>query len=92
MLRSTVLLIGVAAVVGGLLALFAGCPPGWVFAFWGALIVVSIVYERFRYKPIEYLSPGQGWTRTPERFIDDETGEAVTVWINATGERKYVRD
>jgi hypothetical protein len=40
---------------------------------------------------VETAAPGPGWTRTQERFIDDETGEPVTVWIDATGDRKYVR-
>ena len=91
MLRSSVLLIGAVAVVCGLAALFAHTPPGFVFVFWGAVIVLSIVYERVRYKPLEGVAPGPGWTKTPERFIDDETGEAVTVWVDASGERKYVR-
>jgi hypothetical protein len=88
-----VLLIGAAAVVGGAVAMFLGCPPGWVFAFWGALVVLSLVYEKVRYKPLESGAPGAGWTKTTERFIDDETGEPVTVWLERqTGERKYVRD
>jgi hypothetical protein len=92
MLRNSVLLIGAVALVCGVVAMFAGCPPGWVFAFWGALIVLSIVYEQFRYKPVERDAPGAGWTKTAERFIDDETGEPVTVWLEpATGERRYVR-
>ncbi len=92
MLRSWT--IGIAAVVFvcGVSALLAGIPPGWVFACWGAVIVLSIVYERVRYKPIEAGTPGPGWTKTAERFIDDETGEPVTVWLEpGTGERKYVR-
>ena len=79
------------AFVCGLAALFAHAPPGWVFVFWGAVIVLSIVYERYRYKPVESVSPGPGWARTQERFIDDETGQPVTVWMNAEGDRKYVR-
>jgi hypothetical protein len=92
MLRSSVLLIAGVALVCGVTLLFAGIPPALVAVFWGAVIVVSIVYERFRYKPVETGAPGPGWTKTPERFIDDETGEPVTVWLQPeTGERKYVR-
>jgi hypothetical protein len=91
MLRSWTIAIGAVAFVCGVAALFAHTPPGWVFAFWGAVIVLSIVFERFRYKSVETENPGPGWTRTPERFIDDESGEPVTVWMNATGDRKYVR-
>ena len=92
MLRSWVIGIGAIALICGIAALFAGIPPGFVVAFWAAVIVLSIIYERFRYKPIEAASPGVGWTRTSERFIDDETGESVTVWLDPkTGERKYVK-
>ncbi|MBV8798580.1 MAG: hypothetical protein JO208_02050 [Alphaproteobacteria bacterium] len=92
MLRRSVLLIGALALAGGAIAMLAGCPPGWVFAMWGALIVLSLIYEKVRYKPIESGVPGAGWTPTNERFIDDTTGEPVTVWLEpATGERKYVR-
>jgi hypothetical protein len=41
---------------------------------------------------VEHDAPGAGWTKTAERFIDDETGESVTVWLEPkTGERRYVR-
>lgn len=92
MLRKTVLLIAVIATVGGAAAMFARVPPGWIFVFWGALIVLSLVYERVHYKALETGSPGPGWTRTSERFVDEESGEAVTVWLNpSSGERRYVR-
>ena len=93
MLRNWVIAVGSAALACGFVALLAGIPPGFVVAFWGAVVVLSIVYERFRYKPLEAASPGPGWTKTSERFIDDETGQSVTVWLDPkTGERKYVRD
>jgi hypothetical protein len=93
MLRNVVIAIGVACLAGGLIALATGvCPPAFVFIFWGAIIVLGTVYERFRYKPIENATPGTGWVATSERFIDDETGQAVTVWLDpASGERKYVK-
>ena len=75
--------LGAIAFIGGLLALAThACPPGFVFMVWGAIIVLGIVCERFRYKPLESATPGPGWTRTDERFIDDETGEPVTVWLD----------
>ena len=92
MLRSVVIGLGVVAFACGAAALLAGVTPGFVFLFWGAVIVLSVVYERVRYKPIEEAAPGPGWTRTAERFIDDETGETVSVWLDpASGERKYVK-
>jgi hypothetical protein len=92
MLRNALIAIGALALAGGIAALLAGMQPAWVFVFWGAILILSIVFERSRYKPIEGAAPGPGWTKTPERFIDEETGEAVTVWLEpASGERKYVR-
>lgn len=91
MLRNWTINIAALAFLCGIAALFARIPPGWVFIFWGAVIVLSIVYERVIYKPIESGAPGPGWTKTDERFIDDATGQPVTVWLQAeTGERKYV--
>jgi hypothetical protein len=93
MLRSATIAIGVAALLGGLIALAFRCPPGFVFLFWGAVIVAGTVFERFRYKPIEDSAPGGSWVRTTERFVDDETGKPVTVWLEPkSGERKYVQD
>ena len=92
MLRSSLIGVGVVALICGVVALLARISPAFIFLFWGAVIVLSIVYERFRYKPVENATPGPGWTKTEERFIDDETGEAVTVWLQReTGERRYVR-
>jgi hypothetical protein len=94
MLRNVVIALGVLLFAGGLIALVAGTfPPGFIFAFWGALILLGTVYERVRYKPIEALAPSGNWVRTEERFLDGETGQPVTVYMDpATGERKYVHD
>ncbi|MGD0142172.1 MAG: hypothetical protein ABSC92_03350 [Rhizomicrobium sp.] len=94
MLRSWLIGIGLAAVAIGVVILATtGFPPSIVFFCWGAILVLGIVYERFRYKPLETARPGAGWERTTERFIDDETGKPVTVYIQPeTGERKYVEE
>ena len=94
MLRNVVLGFGVLCLVAGLASIFvAGFPPAIVFGIWGVLIVAGIVFERFRYKPLETTAPTGRWQRTAERFVDDETGEPVTVFIDPeTGERKYVRE
>lgn len=92
MLRSWVIVVGAIAFTCGVIALLTGIRPGLVLAFWGAIAVLSIVYERFRYKPLEAAAPGPGWMKTAERFIDEETGEQITVWLDpSSGERKYVR-
>jgi len=85
--------IGVVALVCGVVALFVGSPPGFVAIIWGVLIVGGIVFERFRYKPLVGKPPAGNWVRTAERFVDDETGKPVTVWVDpATGARSYVAD
>ncbi|HVV65764.1 MAG TPA: hypothetical protein VHC42_09855 [Rhizomicrobium sp.] len=93
MLRKAVIALGGVCFAAGLIMLLT---PAASAAFgplaFGALLLVGTLWERIRYKPIEEVSPGGPWTRTSERFIDEETGETVTVWIDpATGERKYVK-
>jgi hypothetical protein len=94
MLRKAVLAIGAGILVCGLIAIFVGAhSAAWACAIWGALIVAGIVFERVRYKPLESAAPGGRWVRTAERFIDDETGAPVTVYLDPeTGDRKYVRE
>jgi hypothetical protein len=94
MLRSWLIGIGIAAIACGIaLIVTTGIPPSIVFICWGAMLVLGIMFERFRYKPVEVGAPGAGWERTTERFIDDETGKPVTVYIQPqSGERKYVQE
>jgi len=82
-----VIILGIAAILSGIVA------RSLVFVFWGAVLIVSLVIERVRYKRLESKRPGPGWERTTERFVDEETGAMVTVYIKPeTGERAYVRD
>ena len=94
MLRKAVLAIGAGILVCGLIAIFVGAyPAAFACAIWGALIVVGIVFEKVRYKPLEQIAPTGQWVRTAERFIDDETGKPVTVYVDPkSGERKYVQE
>lgn len=94
MLRSGVIAVGVIALVCGVAAMATGVfPPAFVALFWGLLILLGTVWERVRYKPLETGRPGAGWVATDERFIDDETGKPVRVWLEpATGERRYVTE
>jgi len=94
MLRNVVLGIGLFILGCGVIALVTGgYPPAFAALIWGGLIVAGIVFERVRYKPLETGAPAGRFQRTTERFIDDETGQPVTVWTDpVTGERKYVKD
>lgn len=86
--------IGLLMMAGGLAALFwGGVAPALVFTFEGLVIVIGVAFERATYKTLEPRPLSPGWTRTPERFIDDATGKRVTVYVQpATGERKYVNE
>ena len=58
----------------------------------GTLLLLGTVCERRHYKPLERRSPGPGWVATEERFVDEDTGQTVRVWMEPrSGERKYVR-
>lgn len=94
MLRSGVVIFGLAALLVGAIAIISGAlGPSLVFMLWGIVLVGGIAFERFRYKPLTRKRPGPGWERTTERFVDDDTGKTVTVYIQPeTGERAYVED
>lgn len=93
LLRSTAAIIGVALLVCGVAFWAAGFAGAWAFIAWGAILFFGLAYERFRYKAIVPATPGPGWVRTAERFVDDETGKPVTVYLQPeTGERTYVEE
>jgi hypothetical protein len=93
MLRGSVIVVGLICFACGVVAMVLGLfPPAGVALVWGVLILLGTAWEKVIYKPLEMKSPGAGWSPTSERFIDDTTGAPVTVWVDATGERKYVRD
>ena len=93
-MRKGLITIGVLVAVLGVAALASGIiPESLVVICWGAFLIVVIVIERVRYKALASKSPGPGWLRTTERFVDEETGRTVTVYIQPeTGERAYVKD
>ncbi len=93
-LRDAVLGAGIVVAVAGAIAMFAfEFPVGIFLAGWGVLLLTGILIERSHYKNLAMRAPGPGWDRTDERFIDDQTGEPVRVYIQRmTGERKYVQE
>jgi hypothetical protein len=92
-MRRGLLTIGVLVLILGAAALISGIASSYVFFFWGAALIAAIVFERSRYKKIARKSPGPEWQRTSERFVDDETGKMVTVYVHPqTGERAYVQE
>ena len=94
MLRSIVIAVGVLCIAGGAFALAAGVWPGAIGpTIFGVLLLLGTVWERLYYKPLGRNRPGPGWVATDERFIDEDSGRAVRVWVEpASGERRYVTD
>ena len=93
MLRTFVIAFGVLCLAGGAIAALAGAGGGWGAIALGMLLILGTVYERVRYKPLTSARPEPGWERTSERFIDEQTGKTVTVYVRPeTGERQYIED
>ena len=91
MLRKVVLAIALGVLIVSAVAVAAGRLGAWVPVCWGAIIAASLLFERYRYKPLTNGAPGPGWEKTAERFIDNESGRPVSVYIEkTTGERQYV--
>jgi hypothetical protein len=95
MLRIGLFLLGLAALVAGLVFLVrGGALPVviWLFGL-GLILTLGVAYERVRYKSLAAHRPGPGWEKTEERFIDPATGKQVTVYFRAAdGERMYVEE
>lgn len=89
--RLVVLVLGLLMTLGGGAMAAATGGGGLPMVIVGLLVLASLLYER-RYgrQGRQKSVPHSEWQLTDERFIDDETGEAVEVWIDPlTGERRY---
>jgi hypothetical protein len=93
-MRAVLIGIGGLLLVAGIACVAFGVfPPMFVLGFWGVALLIGTVFERVIYKPNLPARPGPGYQRTTERFVDDQTADTVTVYVEpATGERAYVRD
>jgi hypothetical protein len=91
-MRAIVYGIGIFLAAGAvMLALAAFISAAVCLAIWGVLLIVGLLIERWRYKPLSGPRPGPEWVATDERFIDPESGKLVTVYYQpATGERRYI--
>jgi hypothetical protein len=90
MLRSALLVVGVILTGTGLVFLIKhGTCSGWPFLIWGTILLITVLFERWRYRRIEHPKSDQ-WQRTEECFEDPETRRNVEVFYNpSTGERRY---
>jgi hypothetical protein len=91
--RVIALLLGVGLLTAALVSSLRGffVPALWL-AVQGAVVILGIVFERWRYTRNGQSRPiGAGWQVTDERFVDPESGRLVEVWFDAdSGERRYV--
>lgn len=92
-LRALVALVALALMAsGGRLFVEGLRAPGLYLLASGAVILVGILFERWRYRTPGSRAPA-GWQRTAERFVDPESGRTLTVYYDpASGERRYVRE
>ena len=58
----------------------------------GLVVVGCIVASFFVRRHRESIRPGPGWQPTNEVFNDPSTDRVMRVWLDESGERRYVRD
>jgi hypothetical protein len=92
MMRTVVFVIGGLFAAGALaLAVLRCFSAAGMLALWAAVLLIGLLIERWRYKPLTGRPPGPDWQATDERFVDPETGKLITVYFHPpTGERRYI--
>jgi hypothetical protein len=88
--RIAVLALGALALSGGtVLTVLTGGGVGLMIL--GAVIIASVGLESRYGRPGAPTDvPPHAWELTNEKFVDDETGRVLEVWIDPlTGERRY---
>ncbi len=89
--RLLIFVLGALAVAGGtVMTMMTGFGGIGLLAI-GAIMIASLALEgRYGRPGAPTRVPPHAWERTSERFVDDETGELLEVWIDPlTGERRY---
>ena len=90
MLRNAVLIIAILMTKIGFICVLIGYSQLLPTAIWGALLLIAVLFERWRYEQSGGANVGN-WDKTEERFIDPETGKLKQVlYQESTGERRYV--
>ena len=83
--------LGALAVAGGTVMSMETGGGGIGLLVIGALLIASLLLEgRYGRPGAPTDVPHHAWERTNERFVDDESGRQLEVWIDPlTGERRY---
>jgi hypothetical protein len=90
MLRKVLLGFACILAIFGASRVLAGETRAWPMAVWGLVLLLAVVFERWRYAQRSGTDVGE-WQETPERFVDPESGKLMQVLYQpATGERRYV--
>ncbi len=91
MLRIGLLIFGIGLTVAGLVLFIQGKCAYEPFLIWGTVLVIVVLFERWRYRRNEHDHDRQ-WQPTGERFEDPETGQTTEVHYDpVSGERRYVK-
>jgi hypothetical protein len=92
MLRTALLAAAAVMCAAGLvLVLMRISQPGWNLLGFGGVVLLALVFERWRYRSGASAKDGR-WMRTEERFEDPETGEVMEVLFDpSSGRRRYVK-
>jgi hypothetical protein len=91
-LRPALLVVGLGFLAGAVILAKIGCIElAWRLGFFGVVLAVAGLVERWRYKRLAATRPGTEWVATGERFVDPESGKLVSVYFHPrSGERRYV--
>jgi len=89
--RTFILAVGVAAIAGGVILSMATGGGGIGLIIFGVVLFAGVLLESRYGRPGAPTNvPPHAWELTNEKFIDDETGQLIEVWIDPlTGERRY---
>jgi hypothetical protein len=89
--RLAVFVLGALALAGGTIMTMLTGGGGIGLMVIGALLIASLALESRYGRPGAPTDvPPHAWKLTSERFVDDETGQLLEVWIDPlTGERRY---
>ncbi len=89
MLRNALLVFAAFVLLLGVAFSLAGKPDGPAVAFWGGLLLIAVLLERWRYRSTHGPLSAE-WEKTGERFVDPESGVTMQVFYNPrSGERRY---
>ena len=89
-IRLVAFALGALALAGGtILTVLTGGGVGMMI--FGGLVLASLALESRYGRPGAPTNvPPHAWELTNEKFVDDETGRLIEVWIDPlTGERRY---